>query len=79
MSKVLKITQTKSESKLTPSQLKTLKAVGLRGRGRTVFRKDLRAIRGMLNKVQHMVEAELLDGQQEASPAKSTNKGYKIG
>jgi ribosomal protein L30 len=81
MAKVLLITQKKSESKLTKPQLDTLKALGLRGRSTQVIRKDLRAIRGMLNVLQHIISAEQLEEAEAVSrttKTKGQNKGYKV-
>ena len=44
------------------TQRVTLKSLGLRRFGRTVFLKDTPAVRGMLMKVVHHVEVECRDG-----------------
>lgn len=80
MGYVLLVKQVRSSSKLTPRQVATLKALGLRGLGSEVVRKDLRAIRGMLNKVQHIVRAERLEEKELSSRTKSAEKSatYRI-
>ncbi len=80
MAKALEIKQIKSESKLKPKQMATWKALGLRGVGTTVYRSDLRAIRGMLNHLHHIVEARLIDGKVDAKKTekKQKNRGIKV-
>lgn len=78
MGKSLKITQVKSESKLTPKQKLTVKSLGLRGLGSNVVRQDLRAIRGMLNKVHHIICAEQTDSSTVLSKNQKV-KTYEIG
>lgn len=76
-SQVLKIRQTKSASKCTQVQKDTLRALGLRGRDRVVYRTDLRAIRGMLNRVHHMIEAEQVDSDK-APAKKQGGRGIQV-
>jgi len=79
MAKVLIIEQIKSEIKLTPRLKDTLRAMGLHGMGTKVVRKDLRAIRGMLNKLHNVIRAEQVDENQAVlTKAKSGRKSYKI-
>lgn len=80
MAHVLFVKQIKSSSKVTPKQMATLKALGLRGPNTEVVRQDLRAIRGMLNKVQHLIQASRLEeAEVKARSKKAQNKkGYRL-
>jgi len=77
MGKSILVTQVRSESKLTPKQKMTAKSLGLRGIGTRVVRQDLRAIRGMLNKLHHIVKAELTSASEVPTKA-ATAKSYQI-
>ena len=57
MAKV-KITQTGSPIRRDPSQRKTLIGLGLNKRHKTVELEDTPEVRGMIRKVQHMVQVE---------------------
>jgi large subunit ribosomal protein L30 len=61
----LRITYTKSMIGYRRSQKETMRALGLRKLHQTVIRPDNPAVRGMIFKVQHMVEVEELDGNVE--------------
>jgi len=52
----IKIKQTKSIISRTPNQVKNIKALGLRKIGHVVEKNDSPAIRGMIKKVNFMVE-----------------------
>jgi ribosomal protein L30 len=81
MAKYLEIKQVKSASKLKPKQAQTLKALGLRGPGSVIHRTDLRAIRGMLNHLHHIIEARLIDNRVEKKSKTSTttrDRGVKV-
>ena len=52
----IKITQTGSPIRREPSQRKTLIGLGLNKRHRTVELEDTPEVRGMIRKVQHMVQ-----------------------
>jgi len=80
MAKYLEIKQVRGASKLKPKQAATLKAIGLRGMGTVVYRTDLRAIRGMLNHLHHVIEARLIDQKVEKKTAtkKVRDRGFKI-
>jgi large subunit ribosomal protein L30 len=52
----IKIKQTKSIISRTPNQVKNIKALGLRKIGHVVEKTDSPAIRGMIKKVNFMVE-----------------------
>lgn len=56
--KMLKITQTKSLIGYESSQKRTMKALGLRRIRHSVIHKDTPQIRGMINKVTHLVAVE---------------------
>lgn len=56
--KTLKITQTKSVIKTLANQKATMKALGLRRIRHTVIKQDTPAIRGMIEKVKHLVKVE---------------------
>jgi large subunit ribosomal protein L30 len=56
--KVLRITYTKSAIGYSERQKNTIQALGLRRLGQTVEHKDSPAIRGMVNKVNHLVTVE---------------------
>ena len=58
MMATIKITQTGSPIRREPSQRKTLIGLGLNKRHRTVELEDTPEIRGMIRKVQHMVQVE---------------------
>ena len=81
MEKVIYIRQVRGTSRTTPKQKAVLKALGVHGIGTKVFRKDTRALRGMLNLVQHLVDAELVDSstQKGLQSKKAANTGYTIG
>lgn len=55
MTKKLQITLTKSVIGSKPAQRKTVEALGLRKINQTVEHEDNVAIRGMINKVDHLV------------------------
>ncbi len=59
MAKV-KITQRKSSIDRTKRQKDTLIALGLRKMNQSVVKEETPQIRGMINKVQHLVEVEQL-------------------
>jgi large subunit ribosomal protein L30 len=55
MAKTLEITLTKSLIGRPKDQRETVKALGLRKMHQTVVKEDNAAIRGMINKVSHLV------------------------
>jgi large subunit ribosomal protein L30 len=78
--KALKIKQIRSSSKLKPNQALTLRALGLRGIGSEIFRTDLRAVRGMLNRLQHIVTAEQVNGPvKKETKIRKGQAGIRIG
>lgn len=56
----LKITQVRSAIDQRYDQKRTLKALGIRRRGRSVVHNDTPDIKGMINKVKHLVKVEEL-------------------
>ncbi|EGL81997.1 ribosomal protein L30 [Caldalkalibacillus thermarum TA2.A1] len=58
MAKKLAITLKRSVIGRKPDQRKTIEALGLKKRHQTVVHQDNPAIRGMINKVSHLVEVE---------------------
>lgn len=57
-SKTLKVTWVKSVIGYSARQKNTVRALGLRRLGQTVEHKDTPAIRGMIDKVSHLVAVE---------------------
>lgn len=56
--KLLKVTLVKSPIGYSLRQKGTVRALGLRRMGQTVEHKDTPVIRGMINKVSHLVKVE---------------------
>lgn len=56
--KTLKITQIRSLIGQKPNHKKTIEAIGLKRIRHTVVKNDTPQIRGMINKVRHMVTVE---------------------
>lgn len=56
--KALRVTLVKSPIGYTKSQKATVRALGLRRMNQTVEHKDSPAVRGMLNKVIHLIKVE---------------------
>jgi large subunit ribosomal protein L30 len=56
--KILRVTWVRSSIGYTKDQKATVKALGLRRLHQTVEHKDTPALRGMLNKVVHMLKIE---------------------
>lgn len=54
----LKITQVRSVIRRPEIQKRTMKALGLRRMNQTVTHKDTPQMRGMINKVQHLITVE---------------------
>jgi large subunit ribosomal protein L30 len=57
-SRILKITLVKSAIGSPKRQRSTVQALGLRKPGQTVERRDTPVIRGMINKVSHLVQVD---------------------
>lgn len=58
ISKTLKVTWVKSAIGYSVRQKKTVRALGLRRLGQTVEHNDTPVIRGMINKVPHLIRVE---------------------
>ena len=54
----LKITQVRSVIRRREIQKRTMKALGLRRMNQTVTHKDTPQMRGMINKVEHLITVE---------------------
>ncbi len=52
----IKIKQTRGLSGRTPNQIKNIEALGLRKIGHVIEKEDTPQVRGMIRKVEHMVE-----------------------
>jgi large subunit ribosomal protein L30 len=69
---MLKITLVKSVIGAKPVNQKTVRALGLRKTGRTVYREDSPSTRGMIRNVQHLLKVEKVDAVPEkAAKARS--------
>jgi large subunit ribosomal protein L30 len=60
---MIQVTQTRGLSHKPQDQRLTLRGLGLRRVGHTVTVKDTPAIRGMVEKVQHLVDVKVLEGE----------------
>ena len=58
MNKKLKITQVRSTIKRLENQKRTIRALGIKRLNHTVVHEDTPVIRGMINKVAHLVKIE---------------------
>ena len=56
--KALRVTLVKSPIGYTKDQKATVRALGLRRMNQTVEHKDSPAVRGMLNKIRHLIKIE---------------------
>jgi large subunit ribosomal protein L30 len=56
--KLIRVTLVKSPIGYNLSQKRTVKALGLRKMNQTVEQKDSPTLRGMLNKVSHLIQVE---------------------
>lgn len=61
---LIKVTLIRSRSKCTPRQIGTLDGLGLFRRGKSKILKDTVAIRGMILKMQHMLDVERFEGDE---------------
>ena len=59
----IKVTQTRSEIGGTQSQRATLRGLGLKRIGQSVVKQDTPIIRGMVQKVRHLVTVEEVAGE----------------
>ncbi|MGF1509647.1 MAG: 50S ribosomal protein L30 [Myxococcota bacterium] len=62
MASLIKVTLVRGLSKCTETQKRTLQGLGLRKRHQTKILQDTVPIRGMVMKVQHMIEVERFEG-----------------
>ena len=62
MASLIKVTLTRGLSKCTDRQIATVRGLGLGKRGSSKILKDTRPIRGMILKVQHLLDVERFDG-----------------
>jgi large subunit ribosomal protein L30 len=74
--KVLKIKQVKSVVGCIYSHRDTVRSLGLRRIGQTVYHQDVPQIRGMIHSVNYLLSWELVDKIPE--PAPKPAKGYTI-
>lgn len=65
MAKTFLVTQVRGLIGCTESQRKTMAALGLRGRHKSVVKTDTPANRGQILKVQHLVEVVVQNGAQK--------------
>ena len=63
MATLIEVKQIRSGIGRPESQRKVIKSLGLRRLNHTVRLKDTPAIRGMVMKVQHLVEVRVLEGE----------------
>lgn len=76
----IRVKQVRSSSKATAPQAETLNALGLKGLNSVSYRKDTNAIRGMLNRVHHLIQADLVDeSEANKKTTKVSNQGYSLG
>jgi len=59
----IEVTQTRGLSHKPTTQKLTLRGLGLRGIRHTVVLRDTPAIRGMIEKVQHLVSVRVFEGE----------------
>ncbi|MCD6289389.1 MAG: 50S ribosomal protein L30 [Anaerolineae bacterium] len=64
--KRLRITWVKSAIGYSQRQKATIRALGLRRLGASVIKDDTPVVRGMVNKVQHLVRVEEVEGNEAA-------------
>ncbi len=62
---MLKITQTKSRINRKKDHKATLDALGITRMNQTVYHEDTPAIRGMIHKVEYMVQVEVVDVEKK--------------
>ncbi len=82
MEKKIWVKQTSGTAQLKPTQKATLRALGLKRIGSQNWISDSKAVRGMLNRVHHLIEADLVDAKaaDAAKKARASHKrGYTLG
>ena len=70
----LKVTQVRSTIGQKPKARGTMRALGLRGIGRTNTLPDRPEIRGMLRKVAHLVSVDETSGSESGTSGKAASK-----
>lgn len=79
MASTLKITQVRSAIRQTGRQKRTLQALGLRRMHQTVVHNDTPQIRGMIERVSHLVRLEIdADGNKPAARTSTTGEAEKV-
>jgi len=63
MAKKLKVTQIRSTIGRLTVQKKTMRALGIKKMHQTVMHDDMPSIRGMINRVKHLVVVQEIDGE----------------
>ena len=82
---MLKITLKRSVIGSSPRNRRTVQALGLKKTGRTVFKNDTPAIRGMLRNIDHLIEMVEVDGvpkkeaKQKVAAAPATANAAEVG
>jgi large subunit ribosomal protein L30 len=66
----LKVTQVRSAIGVKPKARGTLRALGLRGIGKSNVLPDRPEIQGMIRKVSHLIEVEQMEAPKKKTPAK---------
>ncbi len=70
----LKITLKHSPIGHSESQKRTVRALGLRKLHQSVLHEDTPSIRGMIAKIVHLVQVEVVDGEQEPESSKRASQ-----
>ncbi len=76
--KMIKIKQVKSSVACKQAHRDTVRALGLKRIGQTVFQKDTPQIRGMLKTVNYLLAWELTDETPSPKVKKPNAKGYTV-
>lgn len=81
MQKKIWVKQIRGTQQINPKQKGTLRALGLTRIGSQNWIADSRAVRGMLNRVHHLIQADLVDAKSAdaAKNSASNHRHYKIG
>lgn len=74
MASLIKVTLKRSFSGADPKQVATVRGLGLTKRGNSAILKDTAPIRGMIIKVQHMLDVERFDGDESLRDSARTRK-----
>ena len=79
MASLIKVTLKRGLSGLTERQKATLQGIGLRKRHQTKILKDTVPIRGMILKMQHMLDVERFDGDDSLRDSARLRKAAQEG